>query len=443
MKLNLSPSGRNMEVGTPAFLWMRAAMHAASRGADVSECLQVAARITAGDDASWVREWRGLAEALEARARASFASGQRVSGRNALMRASSCYRSALIRCHWSDRQADELLTRSRECFEEAGASFDPPIERVRVPYQGGVLPAYFVSAGQPSVPTLIGANGGDSTNEELFQTLGFGARERGWNFLVFEGPGQYTARQLNPGLTLRADWEGPTGAVINWLLKRPEVDPKRLALFGWSLSSNLALRAAAFDNRVAAVISNGLVVDVYEAWFGVWPWWMRRASAKRFDAAFHLLERLSPQVRALTGIFYALHGVDSPAAMIQAWRPFNISELADKVECPALFILGEAELAEQSAGPPILSNARFLARLKGPGWVHEFGFEDGWAASHCQIGAPMALEKVVYDWLDMVLVHPERQRPMRPRHDFARMLRYFGKMEGLKELSEQIQLRSF
>jgi len=441
--MKLAFKRKDMDIGTPAFLWMRAMTPTASGGADISECLKAIERIGTGGDASWVKEWRALAETIEAKGRAWLAEGQTVSARNALMRASSYFRTALIRCSPSDRAADDLLTCSRECFETAAPMFEQPIEIVRVPYMGRVLPAYFISAGRHDAPTLIGAAGGDSTNEEMIHVLGFAAQQRGWNFLAFEGPGQYTARQLNPDLHLRPDWEVPTGAVIDWLLQRPEVDPDKIALFGWSLSSNLVIRAAALDGRVAAVICNGLIVDVFEAWFGVWPKWLQRASPKRFDWCFHLLEKLSSQVRALTGIFYKLHGVDTPSAMIQAWRPFNVADMAEKLTCPTLFVLGEAEYAEQSAGPMILAAARFLAALKAPAWIREFGYGDGWAASHCQIGAANALQEVVYDWLDMILVHPERQTAKQRRHDFSLLMRYFGKLSGLRELSERIHVRSF
>jgi hypothetical protein len=187
-----------------------------------------------------------------------------------------------------------------------------------------------------------------------------------------------------------------------------------------------------------------LIVDVHEAWFGVWPKWLRRAKPENFDRVFHIFERLSSQVRALTSVFYQLHGVDTPTAMMQAWEPFTVKDLAGKLRCPVLFIAGEAEYAEQSAGPLVMSIARFLRDLKAPGWLHEFGFDSGWAASHCQIGAQTAMHEVVYDWLDMILVHPERMAA-RPEkwHDFDRVMKYFGKMPGLRQVIDATRIRSF
>ncbi|CAG0927715.1 hypothetical protein TFLX_00575 [Thermoflexales bacterium] len=35
-----------------------------------------------------------------------------------------------------------------------------------------------------------------------------------------------------------------------------------------------------------------------------------------------------------------------------------------------------------------------------------FGFEEGWAASHCQIGALAPLQALVFDWLDKAVNKP-------------------------------------
>lgn len=435
---------KNMDIGTSEYLWMRAVMTTSANSADVSECLHVLERIKKDDDLSWVNEWNKFAKTLQKKAENIIEDGQIVDGRNAMLRSSNYYRTALMRCSNLDSLADELLSCSRACFETATKYFDPMIEVIRIPCGDYVLPGYFISAGKSGAPTLIGLNGGDSTNEEMMAVLGFAAREHGWNFLVFEGPGQYTARQLNPGHYLQYDYEVPTGAAIDWLLKREEVDQKKIAAFGWSLSSNLVVRAAAFDKRIAAIISNGLIVNVYEAWYGVWPNWLKHAKPKNFDRIFRFLEKISSQVRALTSTFYKMHGVSTPTEMINAWKPFDVSDLADKLHCPSLFITGEAEYAEQSAGPLILSIGRFLKDLKAPAWFHEFGYEDGWAAAHCQIGAQIALQEIVFDWLDGVLIHTERMNKQSPKwHDFKKVEQYFCKSDEIKSLLTDTHIRSF
>ena len=49
--------------------------------------------------------------------------------------------------------------------------------------------------------------------------------------------------------------------VIDFVLKLPGVDPKRVALMGRSLGGLLAPRAAAFERRIAALIANDGLYD--------------------------------------------------------------------------------------------------------------------------------------------------------------------------------------
>ena len=50
--------------------------------------------------------------------------------------------------------------------------------------------------------------------------------------------------------------------VVDYVLSRPEVDPKRIALIGASFGGYFAPRAAAFEKRLAAVIALPLFSDI-------------------------------------------------------------------------------------------------------------------------------------------------------------------------------------
>ena len=178
----------------------------------------------------------------------------------------------------TDDRLGQYLTLSRELFHKAAKLFAPPIEMIEIPCGDARLPGYFLSAGQSKRPTLIALNGGDSTNEELVHWIGFAAVARGWNCFVFEGPGQWSALQLNPGLFLRPDYEVPVKAVVDYLTRRNDVDTDNIALIGYSLGSLLAARAVAFEKRISTCIVDGLVIDVGEAWEAVWPSALQKAS---------------------------------------------------------------------------------------------------------------------------------------------------------------------
>jgi len=92
----------------------------------------------------------------------------------------------------------------------------------------------------------------------------------------------------------------------------------------------------------------------------------------------------------------------------------------------------------------ILSIAKFLKNVKSPAWFHDFGYEDGWSASHCQIGAQLALQELVYDWLDMVLVNPTKLAEQQEKwHDFSKINKYYGKMQEVKDIMSELRIRHF
>lgn len=389
---------RRADVGTPSFNLARTLMEARSGGADLGECLSVASRVGALRPGAWVSEWAAMAERTLGLAQAARERGSEVSARDAYFRASNYFRAAMMPLSHTDDRLDRYLTSSRLAFQDGARLHGTEIETIAVPFEDARLPGYFVSGGGSARPTLLSLNGGDSTNEELVHWLGFAAVERGWNFCTFEGPGQWSALQLNPGLHLRPDYELPTAAVIDHLVGREEVDPSRIALFGPSLGAGLAARVAAFEPRISACICDGFVADVYEAWHAVWPRFLQQARPAVFDLLFGAAEKVDPQLRALANHFRWMLGVARPHEMIEAWRPYNVSGLAPKIHVPVLFMYGEAELA-QTDDVVMTSAMRFVEGLGCPTAMRVFGADQGWASSHCQVGAAAALQETVFGWL--------------------------------------------
>ena len=435
MKLDFS----DMDIGTPQFNFVRTLMVAPTGGAEISECLQAAANIRDNNLEDWVRGWAILAEnAFQAAGQARQA-GRIADSRSAYLRASNYFRAAMFSLPPTDGRFFPFLTRSREAFHEAAKLFSPPIEAIDIPFGAARLPAYFLSAGRSRLPTLIAINGGDSINEELVHWIGFAAVARGWNCLIFEGPGQWSALQLNPGLTLRPDYEAPVKAVIDYLVQREEVDPDRLAVIGYSLSSQLAPRAAAFEKRIRACICvGGVVVDVNEAFKSVWPA-LRYAFPGVFDLVFAALEKVSPQLRGLANHFRYSFGLSKPHEILEAWRPFNIKDLAPRIQCPFLVLIGEGEY-EQTDTHVVLSTLRFIRDLPGPVAMHEFAYADGWAASHCSVGDEGPSQRVIFDWLDETVMKKEPSAKTNSRPDWSLLKKYQHNRE-IDNLLQGIRVR--
>ncbi len=96
------------------------------------------------------------------------------------------------------------------------------------------------------------------------------AVERGYNCLLFEGPGQGEMIREQK-IPFRYDWEKVVGPVIDFAEDLPQVDTDRIALMGISFGGYFAPRAAAFDDRIKVCIANGGIYDFYQNVLGKCP----------------------------------------------------------------------------------------------------------------------------------------------------------------------------
>lgn len=386
------------EVGGFNYEFLRAISYQRTEGAELGECVAVAAHMHEGDFDSWIQEWTRLADRIAQEAEAALKKGKRVEARSAFTRASNYYHAAEFYASHVDPRQCALWTRSRECFHQAASLMSPPIEVLEIPFEDARLPGYFVSGGEGKRPTLIAMGGFDSSGEEVYHFIGRAAAERGWHCLIFEGPGQRGALHLNPGLILRPDYEVPVSAVVDYALARPEIDHERLALIGYSLGGYLAPRAAAFEPRIKACIANSLVVDVDEAWRAAWPAPLRTAPDAVFDTIFATLSRVNPDIR--WGMDHARWsmGIKHPHEFFSAWKPYTLWGLEQRFKCPLLCLFGEDELA--AVNQKLLEETvRYIDALRCSKTVHLFTREEG-AASHCQMGGLSQAQAVIFDWLE-------------------------------------------
>lgn len=342
-------NGLKTDVGSFSFEGLRAMSYAGTKGAEIGECLQTLGRNRDNDFESWIREWGNVAD-RNARDALSFrAKGFRSSACAAFHRASNYYRAAEFFAKYTDPRQRPLWRKSRHCFLEACRLNQPEIQPLSIPYLGSSLPGYLVKvASGRKAPTLIAHSGYDGSAEELYHFIGAVAPANGWNCLIFEGPGQRGAIHLDPGLTLRADWEVPVTAVVDHALTLPEVDAEKLAIVGYSLGGYLVPRAVAFEHRIKACVASSLLTDIGQAFRSAWPKIIRDRE-KGFNFLFKLLMHFQKDMKWGYEHGQWVMGVKTPRDFTRAWDAYSLEGLQSKIRCPVVSLLGVDEIEQTSS----------------------------------------------------------------------------------------------
>jgi hypothetical protein len=395
--------GSNGVAGGFDFELLRGMAMASMAGAGVGETFAAAARIKRNDMESWTREFARLADRVLAEAERSLVLGDHVSAREQLRRVSTYYRLATFYVAPDDERHHQYWAACRQAYHRSLQLSRLRTEVLEIPFEGNRLPAYFTSGGDGVRPTLLVLGGFDSTAEELMMWIGEPAAERGWNTLVFEGPGQPGALHLNPGLIFRPDYEVPVGAVLDYALSRPDVDPDRLALLGYSLGGMLAPRAAAKDSRIKAVIPNTLGVDIGAALRMAIPPAFWKLPAGVIDGGYDLLTKFNDRARWFYQHAQWAMGVKTPTEFLHMFDPYNLDDVRGTLACPMLVFQSEDEIAE---APPEMAVETAQFMLDIPALVSTYSFTREEAGSaHCQLDSPERLPPVLMHWLNRVFAH--------------------------------------
>ena len=379
--------------------------YSSTGGADIAECLSTAYRIKEGDNESWYKEWSGTAKRLEETANRFLSEGHKKSAMEAYFRASNYYRNAEFFLHTNpdDPRILETWGKSRECFLKAAKLSERPVKFVRIPFEETTLPGYLclVDNSGKKRPLLIIHSGFDGTAEELYFEVGSLAVKRGFNCLLFEGPGQGEVIREQK-IPFRPNWETVVTPVVDFALQLPEVDPDRIALIGFSFGGYLAPRAAAFEHRFKVCVANGGIYDFYENFIKKYSANMEKIlndkeASKEFDK--EVMQSMNTDVD--TGWFFAngmfTFEAESPSEFLQMLKPYNMKDSAAKIKCTMLVVdsEGDKDLSGQAK--------QLWKALQCPKEYMLFTKEEG-AEEHCQMGAIMISNERILNWLDDALL---------------------------------------
>jgi pimeloyl-ACP methyl ester carboxylesterase len=133
------------------------------------------------------------------------------------------------------------------------AALAVPHEEVRVPTADGRrLSAWYVpSRNRAAVVLIHGSSGNRARVADRAELLA----RHGYGVLALDLPGNGESDGRSSGLGDNA--QPAVAAALDYLQRRPDVDPDAIAGFGVSLGGEVLLERAAYDERLAAVISDG------------------------------------------------------------------------------------------------------------------------------------------------------------------------------------------
>jgi pimeloyl-ACP methyl ester carboxylesterase len=396
-------------IGSFKYETLRAVGFAVDGGADISEVLLTAAAIPEGDEEAWMLEWRVTADRVYQLGQHSLEQGDKVSAREAFLRASNYYRSAeffVRKDPLHDPNVLELSRLSREALVKAGKLMDGPFEEVSIPFGEHKLPGYLFlvdDSGEPR-PTIIFTNGFDSTAEEGYFAIGAAALRRGFNVLAYEGPGQGSVIREKK-LPFRPDWEAVLGPVIDFALTRPEVDKTKIVQLGYSLGGYLVARAGAFDHRSAAlVLDDGLTsLATYPSLPEFLVEWIKSGRDEDAITVLKMLKENDTSTRWALQNGVWVFGVASEPEFVRKTGEYTLTvDHMHKIKTPTLILEGEND--------PFKGQATKLAsELKCPHKHVLMRSADG-SGEHCHVGAMRLLHQNIFDWLEKTLASSQKHK---------------------------------
>jgi len=333
-----------------------------ANGTDFSDVQATLARIERWEE--WCREWGRTAARYEALAERAQERGRQRTAAGAWRRAALCWHwGKFVFVDYPDEQR-AAHERTVACYAKGAWAFDPPAERVEIPYGAARLAGYLrlprqvVTGGRP-LPVVAMVPGLDSVKEELQATAEY-FLERGLATLAIDGPGQGEAEYELP---IEPAYERVVAACCDWLERnRPRIDPGRIGVFGVSLGGYYAARAAAFEPRLRAAVA--------------------LAGPYRFGREF---ERLPSLTRAA---FQRRSSAASPEEARERAAALTLEGVAERITTPLLVLAGKLDrLIDPSEADQLAAAA--------PGGELVM-FEDG---NHGLTNHPYESRTLMADWL--------------------------------------------
>jgi len=166
----------------------------------------------------------------------------------------------------------KAYARALAAFQQYGKALNPPIETVRIPFEGREIVAYLrlPPSGKPA-PLVFGINGLDSRKEEVIARADR-YLNAGVGVFAIDMPGTGQAPIL-----IDVGAERMFSAALDYLASRKDVDARRIVVQGRSWSGYwAAVMAYTEKDRIRGAVVHGVGIHEYYA-----PEWQKKAFSTR------------------------------------------------------------------------------------------------------------------------------------------------------------------
>ena len=276
----------------------------------------------------------------------------------------------------------ESYAKALECFRGASKFLDPPMETVRIPFEGGEITGYLriPKNAKGPVPLVLAISGLDSRKEDMATNYG-AILQDGIGFFAVDSPGTGQA-PIKAGVSA----ERMFSKVIDYLQTRPEVDKTRIAVVGQSFGGYWASKLAIVEHsRLRAVVAQSPPVDA--------------AFKKEF-----VLNKLKGNREYLFGMASAmesiLDNVNSPEELSDTFPKLSLvtQGLVGKPTAPMLIIAGALDTQVPVADAYLLLSNGDVPK---EAWINPKG---GHLGRQVKVWPdPVILKTVIVPWLERTL----------------------------------------
>ncbi|QCX34687.1 alpha/beta hydrolase [Caloramator sp. E03] len=323
--------------------------------------------------------------------------GEKYEGLDEYMRAAYAYRMAEFFLKEDHPQKDTMYEKSVKNFYNSFQQMKLDYEIHEIPYMGKEIHS-IIFRNKNEKGILLVCGGYDSFIEEFVPALTKFVQEN-YTIILFEGDGQ--GKTLKNGLKFIANWERPTSCVLDYY------GVKECTMIGISWGGYLALRAAAFEKRIKAVVAYDVLENGFDCMTNIFPGTLKPLVRYCFAKGKEkIINRLLGYIRKrslladwamMQGMY--ITGTNTPYDFYKELQKHNLSQdVCDKLNCHVLLLAGEKDhYIPKDQFYRLTSKIKYAKSLSTRMFTEAEGGEQ-----HCQIGNHHLAIEEIFNWIKKI-----------------------------------------